>query len=66
MTQPNDLLTTADAARTLGVAERTMIKWRNERCGPPWCKVGKLVRYRRHSLDKWLESRETNPVREAV
>lgn len=66
-THESELLDTIEAARVLHVAPRTLIRWRNERTGPPWVRVGKQIRYRRRSLTKWLDEMEVDPVRrEAV
>jgi excisionase family DNA binding protein len=52
------LLTTAEAARYLAVAEHTLEIWRStKRHRIPYIKIGKNVRYRRQDLDAWLVSR---------
>jgi excisionase family DNA binding protein len=58
-----DLLTTEQVAELLQTSDRTIIRWRNERIGPPWCKLGRQVRYRRQSLEQWLADSEQQPVR---
>ena len=50
------------AGRYIGGAEspistRTMQRWRLEGVGPVYVKLGRLVRYRRHDLDAFLEER---------
>jgi len=35
----------------------TLCDWRTRRVGPPWVRVGRLIRYRQADLDAWLESR---------
>jgi len=59
-------LTTPEAASYLRVSERTLIRWRVMRAGPPWTKVGHGVRYRRSDLDAWLTRRTVEPAMEAV
>lgn len=36
------------------VKEQTLAAWRCHREGPPFVKVGRLVRYRVADLDEWL------------
>lgn len=56
-----------EAAEYLRVSERTLIRWRNGRTGPPYTKVGHKVVYRSSDLDSWLDARRCNPlVREGV
>ena len=54
----------AEAARFLRVSGRTLIRWRMQRIGPPWTRVGNKVLYQRKDLDRWLESQRVLPVRE--
>ena len=44
------------AAAFLGVTIGAMRTWRKKRCGPPWRKIGKLVRYSLADLKQWVES----------
>ena len=54
-TAPTDLLSDADAARTVSVEPRTIRLWRQRR-GLPFLKItGKVCRIRRADLDGWLE-----------
>lgn len=41
----------------LGIASVTATKWRAKAEGPPFIKVGRLVRYRRADVETWLASR---------
>jgi len=41
----------------LGISSVTATKWRARAEGPPFIKVGRLVRYRRTDVERWLESR---------
>jgi Helix-turn-helix domain len=36
------------------ISRRTMQRWRQEGTGPVWLRVGRLVRYRQSSLDRFL------------
>lgn len=45
------------AAEYLGIARQTLARWRVEgRAGPPWYKLGGLVRYDVRELDAWLRA----------
>ena len=41
----------------LGISSVTATKWRARAEGPPFIKVGRLVRYRRADVEAWLVSR---------
>ena len=49
------LLTVAEVATWLGVAEGTLRYWRHVHRGPPSLSVGGAVRYRRTDIEEWLE-----------
>jgi excisionase family DNA binding protein len=51
------LLDTQAASDLLGVEPRTLEGWRLRGGGPPYVKVGRLVRYRRADLDRWVAER---------
>ena len=48
---------TKQAAEYLGLKNTTLEAWRHRGCGPKFVKVGRLVKYRQHDLDQWIESR---------
>jgi hypothetical protein len=52
----NDLMKESGAARLLDVHVWTLQKWRQRGEGPPYVKIGRLVRYSRRALAMWLES----------
>ena len=55
------LLTTAEAAKILGVTVHTLSVWRSTKRYPiPYAKVGNLVKYREEDLKAFIESRMTN------
>jgi len=62
------LLTPREVAAQVGVTLGTLVDWRFRRVGPPFIKVGKLVRYPLDALESWLQVRmvstrpETNRV----
>jgi hypothetical protein len=58
MTQTHpELLTPSDVAERLSVMPGTLVDWRFRGVGPPYVKVGKLVRYPGDALAAWIESR---------
>lgn len=56
-----DILTEKEAAALLRCSPSALLRFRCERRGPPYSKVGKLVRYTRSDLIAWLESRRVEP-----
>ena len=44
-----------ELAAYLAVPRRTLDGWRQRRQGPPWVKLGKVVRYPEHRLVRWLD-----------
>jgi len=58
LVEKKKLLDTKEAARYLGLAPETLVNWRcTKQYDLPYCKVGRLVRYRREDLDAFLERR---------
>jgi excisionase family DNA binding protein len=54
-----ELLTTAQAADLLGIAEGTLTVWRcTRRTELPYLKVGRCVRYKRSDLDAWVRAQQ--------
>jgi len=49
------LLTDRDLARHLQVSLATVRKWRLERRGPRWIKIGRCVRYRPEDIRAFIE-----------
>lgn len=55
---PDENLNTQQAAQFLGVKEGTLETWRcTKRYDLPFVKVGRLVRYKKSALIRWLDSR---------
>jgi excisionase family DNA binding protein len=48
------LLSTVEAAKYLQMSRRTLEKFRVTGGGPPYHKLGRLVRYLLRDLDKWI------------
>jgi len=57
------LLTEEEAAKRLHVSLASIRRWRVERRGPQFIKVGSLVRYRPEDLESWLASLPTGGSR---
>ena len=55
----------ADTAEQLGVAIRTLRKWRQLGLGPAFTKFGKQIFYRDESRASWMRTQEVQPVRAA-
>jgi len=55
----NTLLTEEEVAKRLHVSLASIRRWRLERRGPQFIKVGSLVRYRPEDLESWLSSLPT-------
>ena len=50
---PIQYLTEKQASEHLGMAVKTMQRWRWQGFGPPYCRFGRSVRYPLRSLDEW-------------
>ena len=53
------------AAEFLGVSVRTLQAWRVRGGGPPYCKIGRAVRYQRRALVKFQEDHTVSSTTEA-
>lgn len=62
MTTPGKLLDPSEVAEYLGVPEKTLAQWRYIKSGPPFCKIGRHIRYRPVDLTEWVESRCVVPT----
>jgi hypothetical protein len=59
-----DLLTESDVAQKLHVSLACLRRWRLEKRGPQFVKIGQLVRYRPDELENWLCSLPTGGMAE--
>lgn len=61
MNESLDLLRPRDAARQLGITEKTLRRWRSESYGPRYVRLGQGLRgrvaYRLEDLVGWLKGR---------
>ena len=55
-------MTPAELSEYLGgsISVRTMANWRSQCIGPEYVKIGGKVRYKRESIDQWLERNTVN------
>lgn len=60
---PDDLLTTKDVAAWFGVSKQWLEINRSKGDGPPFIKLGRMVRYRRDAVLQWLDERQRAPGR---
>jgi excisionase family DNA binding protein len=52
------LMTENEFADYLNIGYGTPKDWRYRKVGPPWFKVGGMVRYRKADVDAWLERQQ--------
>jgi|DEB19_MinimDraft_2_1074335.scaffolds.fasta_scaffold34554_2 predicted DNA-binding transcriptional regulator AlpA len=57
---------TAGAAELTGFAEKTLENMRSRGDGPPFLKLGRLVRYDPRDLEAWKAARRFNSTSEAA
>ena len=57
MAEENKYLNTVQAGRALGLAPKTLARYRCNGKGPVFCRFGNRVRYRLKDLDDWAETR---------
>lgn len=53
--ESDPLLTERGAAALLAISVRTLQAWRSKGTGPAYVRVGRVIRYRRGDLLKWIE-----------
>jgi len=65
MQQPTsitDVMTESETAEHIGISLSGLRKWRNDGSGPPYVRLGRLIRYRRTVVEEWLERRTVSPA----
>jgi excisionase family DNA binding protein len=64
----NELFTEQEVAERLHLSPASLRRWRLEKRGPRFIKVGSLVRYRPEDLEEWLLQQPTggSPIRKDV
>ncbi len=63
MTHDDIRMKPAEVAQMLGISTRTLNRWHALRFGPPRCKIGRVVLYRKSAIFAWLEANEMKPTR---
>jgi hypothetical protein len=61
----NRLIDTEAASALLGCSPAALSKFRTERRGPPYIRVGRLIRYRRLDLVRWVKLQRVSPEQSA-
>lgn len=56
------LLTKEQAAEVLQVSVGTLENWRYQRKGPPFMKIGGLVRYEKGALHAWIDAQTVHEI----
>jgi hypothetical protein len=62
---PDVCCTELEAAKLLGLSPRTLQSWRVHGAGPPYCKIGRAVRYTRRALLKFQQENTVSSTAEA-
>ena len=57
-------LTVPQLADLLQVKRSTIYSWTHKKSGPPFLKVGNVVRFRRDDVDRWLRDHTEGPTDE--
>lgn len=55
-----EFFTTEQVSNMLGVQPNTLEIWRHRGIGPPFVKMGRLVRYKSSDLDRWITEQTRN------
>lgn len=53
----DDYLTTKELSERLSIARGTLQNWRLTKSGPPFKKLGKVIRYKLSDVLRWLEGK---------
>lgn len=59
---PDELIPAEDAAALIHVKPATLTAWRNQKRGPAYLKVGRLVFYRPTDIGEWLAAQRHCPA----
>ncbi|MBI4001062.1 MAG: helix-turn-helix domain-containing protein [Nitrospira defluvii] len=62
----DQLLDDSWLAKYLKFERKTAQAWRTRGGGPPFIKVGRLIRYRKADVDAWIESRRVSSTSDSV
>jgi len=53
------LLTPQEVAHALGIKTNTLKKWRSDRKGIPFFRIGKSIRYQMKDVIEWIEKHKS-------
>ena len=56
------LLAEGEIARQIGVSLHTIRRWRHERKGPAYLRMGRTIRYRQEDIDEFIARSVNEPV----
>lgn len=58
-----DVLTTEEVARLVHLSTGTVRRWRTERYGPPWHRIGRrAVFYDRADVEAWIQAQRRHGI----
>lgn len=57
---PQRLLNEHEVADSCSISVLTLRKWRSQRRGPQYVKIGALVRYRPEDVDAWIVAQKSS------
>ena len=61
MTDRGPNRTEPEAAQRIGISLSGLRKKRSDGSGPPYLRIGRLIRYRDKDIEEWLEKRMISP-----
>ena len=56
------LLNEEQTAKSLDVTKSALRRWRREKRGPRYIKVGRLIKYRESDLESWVEQNTQSTI----
>jgi predicted DNA-binding transcriptional regulator AlpA len=60
----HEVMNDKQAARFIGISVATIRKWRFERKGPSYVRLGRSIRYFRVDLESFIEAKRINVMEE--
>ena len=57
-TDDNIVVSAVTVGTMIGVSPKTLANWRCQGKGPPFLKIGRLIRYRKSAILEWLSIHE--------
>ena len=59
----NHAISSAELADQLNISIPTLARWRANKRGPRWIRVGRSIRYRTEDIEAWLQQREMRKLK---